>query len=833
MDVKSNKIFQSILSLSFLFLVACGGSGGGGDPVPEPDSNNAPVANNDAAEVAFQESVNIDVLSNDTDADGDSLSIVSVTQPSSGTATVENGEISFQSADESGEISFSYVISDGEVNSTIATVIVTVLENVAAVAIEDLATTPLNSSVTIDALENDTDAEGHSLTLALVTEPSEGTVAIVDNKFVYTSGNSTGDFEFQYMANDGFSDSNTSSVTVTVTPLILTLNGRVYPPVENVNISADIIKSGDDTTVVTATDKDGLFSLSVPVEVMSDFISLTATIDGELLYYRSYVGSTGKLIGMADSQNSIDYSSYPQLEMTPLSTAISTYMKLRDEDGVIASDAEMEKQLELADGFFAVKLAVTLDEFIKGTATLPDNLTSIPDFIVSENVFTSTIFQQGDEDVSLYLDDLVENMSQLNSSESFVSGFNFAFATEKNQYKGSAYGMVFDKKDSGATDLYSRVVVRNPHIGFGYIPFDSEMAWSLNEQNHLVIQSNIPNDIMLTFENRFIYECQITTNAYITLNEVKFTPIYIGENVDQFIIKYSGATTAGENFSTPCEGLTSTSWSSYQIVNIKKSTTPLSESLATSKFAVSIGRYLDAVGTSYSASLIEMYDDGSARIELDNSLGSWSFDTQGALDMVLGDGSTVKYKAIGERHNKIYYLAYKVLANGDKEMFSGTLVVRDPSFSLDSIVGRYELAPELGEEANYALSFQENGLGQVERKSVDGEWYRPTMWGFDLEYFRWSNGPTSFDFDANFSARDEDGGWTFSNQSINGCDIDDTSCAIWKKRNLNVIAQEGDYLYIMFNSTIDHSVFAFPGYKLNSGFIWTMKKTDFVLPPIE
>ncbi len=80
-------------------------------------SNNPPVANPDAATVLENAaSTAIPVLSNDTDADGDTLIVTSVTAPSHGTATVDGGGVGVHytpALNYSGPDSFTYNISDG------------------------------------------------------------------------------------------------------------------------------------------------------------------------------------------------------------------------------------------------------------------------------------------------------------------------------------------------------------------------------------------------------------------------------------------------------------------------------------------------------------------------------------------------------------------------------------------------------------------------------------------------------------------------------------------------------------------------------------------------
>nr|WP_319385749.1 Ig-like domain-containing protein [uncultured Roseibium sp.] len=97
--------------------------GGPGSP-----TNTAPVANADSVAAQAGEPVVIDVLANDSDADGDALTITITEPPASGSAEVTNGKIVYTpDADAAGEQSFQYEVSDGNGGvSDEATVTVTV-----------------------------------------------------------------------------------------------------------------------------------------------------------------------------------------------------------------------------------------------------------------------------------------------------------------------------------------------------------------------------------------------------------------------------------------------------------------------------------------------------------------------------------------------------------------------------------------------------------------------------------------------------------------------------------------------------------------------------------
>ena len=124
--------------------------------------NDPPVAVDDAISTNEDTAVTISVLANDTDADGDTLTVASVTQGSHG-AVVNNGSnVRYTpSANFHGSDSFTYTISDGHGGTDTATVIVTIGSvNDPPVAVDDAISTNEDTAVTISVLANDTDADG-------------------------------------------------------------------------------------------------------------------------------------------------------------------------------------------------------------------------------------------------------------------------------------------------------------------------------------------------------------------------------------------------------------------------------------------------------------------------------------------------------------------------------------------------------------------------------------------------------------------------------------------------------------------------------------------------
>jgi hypothetical protein len=94
-------------------------------------ANNAPVAQADSATTAESTPITINVLANDSDPNGDPLSVLSFTQPANGSVSSVSGGLRYApSAGYLGTTSFTYTISDGRGGTSTATVTVTVQQSV-------------------------------------------------------------------------------------------------------------------------------------------------------------------------------------------------------------------------------------------------------------------------------------------------------------------------------------------------------------------------------------------------------------------------------------------------------------------------------------------------------------------------------------------------------------------------------------------------------------------------------------------------------------------------------------------------------------------------------
>ena len=185
------------------------------------DEGDPPVARDDAATTPQDTPVVVDVLANDTDPDGDDLRVTAVSDPENGTATVVADAVRYAPDDGfSGTDTFTYTVSDGDGGTDEATVTVTVTAaNRPPVARNDVAATDEDAATAVDVLANDTDPDGDALSVVAVSDPANGTAAVVAGTVRYTPAP---DFDgvdtFTYTVSDGEATA-TATVTVTVTPV--------------------------------------------------------------------------------------------------------------------------------------------------------------------------------------------------------------------------------------------------------------------------------------------------------------------------------------------------------------------------------------------------------------------------------------------------------------------------------------------------------------------------------------------------------------------------------------------------------------------------------------
>ncbi len=245
--------------------------------------NDAPVTVDDTANTDEDTSVTFDPRTNDTDVDGDALTITGTSTPANGAVVINgNGTLTYSpDANFNGQDSFTYTVNDGQGGTATGTVVITVAPvNDPPVAADDSASTNEDVPITVSVLDNDSDLEGDPIVVIATTQPANGTITgggADGNIFYHPDANFNGTDTFTYTVTDGQGGTDTATVTVTVLPVN-------DPPV-----AVDDAQSTDEDTSVTFdprindTDVDGdtltITGTSTPANG-----SVTINGDGTLTY---------------------------------------------------------------------------------------------------------------------------------------------------------------------------------------------------------------------------------------------------------------------------------------------------------------------------------------------------------------------------------------------------------------------------------------------------------------------------------------------------------------------------------------------------------------------
>lgn len=243
--------------------------------------NGAPVAVADAYEVGEDESLVISapgVLSNDYDADGDSLTAIIVSGTTFATLSFgADGRFrytptpSFNGAD-----SFTYSVTDGMSTGTPVKVsIMVIARNDAPVSLPDRYVAEEDTALMVPVLggilANDSDQEGDSLSAIEVSRPSNGSVSLDESGgFIYTPVNNfNGEDRFEYAASDGSSTGETVAVSLEVMAIndAPSLVEDATSTFEDAVVVVSVLNNdtdidGDQLTLVDASSADGTATVS-------------------------------------------------------------------------------------------------------------------------------------------------------------------------------------------------------------------------------------------------------------------------------------------------------------------------------------------------------------------------------------------------------------------------------------------------------------------------------------------------------------------------------------------------------------------------------------------
>ncbi len=226
------------------------------------------IAKDDIAKVDEDASVDIDVITNDTDVDSANSQVSTITQPVNGITEINtDGTVKYTpNLNFNGEDTFTYTNVDGNT----ATVVVTVSPvNDAPVAKDDLVEVQEGESIVISVIDNDKDPNDllggiDPGSVTIVKQPVHGSVVVhaITGEITYTPG--VGDFEgdtFEYSVCDTGNPLPAKCDTATVT---ITINSfELKDDNENIEEDASVITS------VLLNDTDPFFIIDKATLIIS------------------------------------------------------------------------------------------------------------------------------------------------------------------------------------------------------------------------------------------------------------------------------------------------------------------------------------------------------------------------------------------------------------------------------------------------------------------------------------------------------------------------------------------------------------------------------------
>ena len=238
--------------------------------------------------------------------------------------------------------------SGGADTQTITVTVANVNEH--PVAANDSASADEGTTITGNVLTNDIDAESSTLTAALVSGPTHGSLTLdADGSFSYTpDANFHGTDTFTYQANDGNLDSNIATVTITVNPV------NDAPTTSPVTLTAIAEDSGprlitQAELLANAGDVDGDSLTATALTISSGNGSLVDNGNGTWTYTPAANDDTAVSFSYTVTDGSLTVPGSATLDITPVNDApvANNDSASGDEDttitgNVLANDTDVE-----------------------------------------------------------------------------------------------------------------------------------------------------------------------------------------------------------------------------------------------------------------------------------------------------------------------------------------------------------------------------------------------------------------------------------------------------------------------------------------------------------
>lgn len=316
--------------------------------------NDAPVQQDDAASTDEDLAITVDVLANDSDIEGDDLTVSITTNVAHGSLVLnaDNTITYTPNADYNGADSFTYTVSDGNGGASVATVNLTVAPvNDTPVTVVDMMTTDEDTPIIVNVLANDSDVDGDTLTVTSVVGALNGSVVInADNTLTYTPNTDyNGSETLTYTVDDGNGGIITENVHITINS------------VNDAPIAQDDVFEGDQDTDITGnllsdngngadSDVDGDVLAIVDQTITTANGAVVISTNGDFTYTpnASYFGTDSFTYTLEDGQGGVNVAT-ANITLTatnsPPSAQDDIFDSMRDDElsgNVLINDSDVD-----------------------------------------------------------------------------------------------------------------------------------------------------------------------------------------------------------------------------------------------------------------------------------------------------------------------------------------------------------------------------------------------------------------------------------------------------------------------------------------------------------
>ncbi|GLX78992.1 hypothetical protein tinsulaeT_23320 [Thalassotalea insulae] len=508
-------------------------------------------------------------------------------------------------------------------------------------AVNDVISTSLSTTISIDVLANDSDKDGDELTILSATTDHGGTVAVGNGVLSYTpKDNFLGTETITYEINDGNGGSASATVEVDVS-VTLTLKGKVTDePIANAVVVASI---GEQSVEVLA-DNAGNYSLDISSNSWNSFVTIHATgqDNQDNVELVSQVGSVEKIYSVKGDDNIIEKSELQGVNVTNITTASYALTTRANNNEPATNQAELEMLESKLNAHSVLELAAAIKSIVDNpNATMPLGVDTVLDLALNEELASNLIENVSDSKMQ-ELFAAIANDNELTtplSLEDIPETLYLTFGTQLYSYYRSqptaGWKLQFNDDQSGV--MYTQKGEPLNKLTFN---------WSINDKHSLTIVFSSPVTQELSFTDQNGGESTLI-NGIQELTELTLVRLTSPETVDAYIVTASYNATYDDNQYNR----------SGDILQIAATAKKHSSSLSFTANELTAGTATYALPVIFHqadknifADILVFHSDGTLN---SNDSSTWSINDDGQLVISLADGRSIQYQKMFEEDDGV------------------------------------------------------------------------------------------------------------------------------------------------------------------------------------